>query len=133
MTCVAAVAVLSVSAFGIANTMLMSVLERTREIGVMKAVGADNRHLLVMFLIEGAVIGLVGGAFGLLLAWAASYPGDAWVKDMVLRGFEARPDAQDLRLPILADRRRPDAAVVVTTLAAVHPASSRGRIDPVKA
>ena len=52
MTCVAAVAML-VSAMGITNTMLMSVLERTREIGVMKAVGAGPRHLLTIFLIEG--------------------------------------------------------------------------------
>ena len=53
MTCVAGVALL-VSALGIANTMLMSVLERTREIGIMKAVGADNLQLQIIFLIEGA-------------------------------------------------------------------------------
>ncbi len=69
MTSVAGVALL-VSALGIANTMLMSVLERTREIGIMKAVGADNKQLQFIFLVEGAVIGLFGGIIGVLLAWA---------------------------------------------------------------
>ena len=87
MTCVAVVALL-VSALGIANTMLMSVLERTAEIGIMKAVGADNRHLQFIFLVEGALIGLLGGGIGLLLAWAASYPGDAWVRSMVMRDLK---------------------------------------------
>src|ERR1700677_2295247 len=87
MTCVAVVALL-VSALGIANTMLMSVLERTREIGIMKAVGADNRHLQWIFIVEGGLIGLFGSLFGLLLAWSASFPGDTWVRSMVMRDMK---------------------------------------------
>src|SRR6185437_3816804 len=68
MTCVAGIALL-VSALGIANTMLMSVLERRREIGIMKAVGATSWQLQALFVIEGGLIGLVGGSLGLLLAW----------------------------------------------------------------
>ncbi len=87
MTCVAGVAVL-VSSLGIANTMLMSVLERRREIGIMKAVGAANWHLQVLFVIEGGLIGLIGGALGLLLAWLSSIPGDEWVRSMVHRDMD---------------------------------------------
>jgi putative ABC transport system permease protein len=53
---------LLVAAFGIANTMTMAILERTKEIGVMKAVGATDRDVLTVFLIEAGSVGLAGGA-----------------------------------------------------------------------
>jgi putative ABC transport system permease protein len=54
-----------VALLGIANTMLMSVRERTREIGTMMAVGMRRRHILALFLTEAAIIGLAGGLLGL--------------------------------------------------------------------
>ncbi len=67
---------LLVGAVGVMNTMFTSVLERTKEIGVMKAVGAKNSHVWTIFLIESGMMGLVGGAvgtiFGLALSWIAS-------------------------------------------------------------
>jgi putative ABC transport system permease protein len=58
---------LIVAAFGIANTMLMAIYERTREIGLMKAVGATNRDVMSVFLTEAGAIGLLGGIAGVLL------------------------------------------------------------------
>ncbi len=66
---VGAIALL-VAAIGIANTMAMSILERTREIGLMKAIGATNRDVLSIFLGEAAGIGLIGGLGGILLGWS---------------------------------------------------------------
>jgi len=63
---IAAISLL-VGAIGIANTMYTSVLERTREIGVMKAIGAQNKDILIIFLIESGLLGLVGGIVGVLL------------------------------------------------------------------
>jgi putative ABC transport system permease protein len=60
---------LLVAAIGIANTMTMAILERTREIGLMKAVGATNRNVLTIFLGEAAGIGFIGGIGGLVLGW----------------------------------------------------------------
>jgi len=60
---------LIVGAIGIMNTMYTSVLERTREIGIMKAVGARNSHILTLFLIEAGSIGLVGGIIGIILGY----------------------------------------------------------------
>ena len=56
---------LLVAAFGVANTMTMAILERTREIGLMKAVGATDRDVLTIFLFEAALVGLIGGLSGL--------------------------------------------------------------------
>lgn len=63
---------LLVGGVGVMNTMFTSVLERTREIGVMKAVGAKNGHILSIFLIESGLMGLVGGAVGVLLGLGLS-------------------------------------------------------------
>lgn len=58
---------LFVGGIGIMNTMYTSVLERTKEIGIMKAIGATNQNILSIFLIESGLLGLVGGAIGVLL------------------------------------------------------------------
>ena len=58
---------LIVGGIGITNTMYTSVLERTREIGVMKAIGARNKDVMTLFLIESGLLGLAGGVIGILL------------------------------------------------------------------
>ncbi len=63
---------LVVGAVGIANTMYTSVIERTREIGVMKAIGAKNSDIAWIFLIESGLLGLVGGVIGIILGYGIS-------------------------------------------------------------
>lgn len=70
--CIAAISLL-VGGIGIMNIMLVSVTERTREIGIRKALGATYENILLQFLIEAMVIGVVGGALGVLLGIASSY------------------------------------------------------------
>ncbi|MFH1786531.1 MAG: ABC transporter permease [archaeon] len=64
---------LIVGAVGIANTMFTSVLEKTKEIGIMKAIGAKNRDITVIFLLNAALVGVVGGVLGISLGAAISY------------------------------------------------------------
>lgn len=59
---------LVVGSVGIANTMFTSVLERTKEIGTMKAIGAKNSDILMIFLFNSALVGFVGGGLGILLS-----------------------------------------------------------------
>ncbi len=66
---VAAISLL-VGAVGIANTMYTSVLERTKEIGTMKAIGAKNSDILFIFVIESGLLGLIGGIIGIILGMA---------------------------------------------------------------
>jgi putative ABC transport system permease protein len=132
MSVVALIALL-VAAIGITNTMLMSVLERTREIGVMKAVGAGNRHVLLLFLMEGALIGVVGGLLGLLSAWGVSFPADAWSRSMVSSRLNIKLDGSLFAFPWWLIAGAPAFAVGVTVLAAWYPAHRALRIDPVEA
>jgi putative ABC transport system permease protein len=62
---IAAVSLL-VGGVGVANTMFTSVLEKTREIGIMKAIGARNSDILLIFLINSGLLGLVGGVLGII-------------------------------------------------------------------
>ncbi len=61
---------LLVAAIGIANTMAMAILERTREIGLMKAVGATNQNVLAILIGEAAGIGFIGGVGGVVVGWS---------------------------------------------------------------
>jgi putative ABC transport system permease protein len=132
MTCVAGVALL-VSSLGIANTMLMSVLERRREIGIMKAVGAANWQLQAIFVIEGGLIGLVGGALGLLLAWSISFPGDGWVRSMVHRDMDIDLNGSIFAFPNWIGMTVVLSTVSVTIFAALYPARHAAKVDPVTA
>jgi putative ABC transport system permease protein len=73
---------LIVACLGIANTMYTAVLERTREIGILKALGARSADVRGMFMAEAAMIGLVGGAVGLLIAGLVSVIGNIVVNNI---------------------------------------------------
>lgn len=71
LSAIAAISLI-VGAIGIANTMFTSVLEKTKEIGIMKAIGAKNKDILTIFLVNAGMIGLVGGVGGIILGTIGS-------------------------------------------------------------
>jgi len=123
---------LLVASFGIANTMIMSILERTREIGIMKAIGAEDREIKLIFFVEAAVIGVLGGVAGVLMAWGI----DGLANRLAYR-FILKPQGASFidffSLPPYLWLGAILFALVVSILAALYPASRAARIDPVRA
>ena len=123
---------LLVASFGIANTMIMSILERTREIGIMKAIGAEDREIKLIFFVEAAVLGLVGGVIGVLSASAI----DAIANRLAYR-FILKPQGASVvdffSLPLWLSIGAILFALIVSILAALYPAARAARIDPVRA
>lgn len=123
---------LLVASFGIANTMIMSILERTREIGIMKAIGAEDREIKLIFFVEAAVIGVTGGVIGTLVAWGV----DGLANRLAYR-FILKPQGASyvdfFSLPPWLSLGAILFALAVAILAALYPAARAARIDPVKA
>lgn len=123
---------LLVASFGIANTMIMSILERTREIGIMKAIGAEDREIKLIFFVEAAVIGVTGGVIGTLVAWGV----DGLANRLAYR-FILKPQGASyvdfFSLPPWLSVGAILFALAVSILAALYPAARAARIDPVKA
>jgi putative ABC transport system permease protein len=132
-TAFVAVVALVVAGLGITNTMLMSVLERTHEIGVMKAVGARDRHVQLMFLVEGALVGLTGGCVGLLLSWLASFPADRVARALAEKQVHTRLTESLFVFPPWLTVGVPLFVGALTMLAAFYPARRAARVNPITA
>jgi ABC-type antimicrobial peptide transport system permease subunit len=123
---------LAVACLGIVNTMYTAVLERTREIGVLKALGARGRDVRLIFLAEAAVIGGAGGLAGIGLAVLAAHFGND-----ALSGF-ARRQGYDLPVQLFQVNGWIAAAalalaIALSTLSGYLPALRASRLDPAKA
>jgi len=117
---------LLVGSVGIANTMFTSVMERTKDIGTMKAIGAKNRDIMMIFLINSALVGFVGGVLGILLSFVltALMPmlGISMMRSSM--GMAVAPDLIGMGIGI---------AVLVGIISGVVPAYNASRMKPVDA
>jgi putative ABC transport system permease protein len=118
---------LLVGGIGLTNTMLMAILERTHEIGVLKAIGARRRHILALFLLESCFLGLLGGLAGLLFGGAIAQS-VALIAGQFLRTdiFSVAFDGSLMAGALLF-------AVFLGAIAGLWPAWRASRLDPIEA
>ena len=122
---------LAVSSLGIVNTMVMSILERTREIGIMKAIGASDNDIRRIFLIEASVIGVSGGFVGILLGWVVGRVIN-FGANVYIRSQGGTPGTL-FSLPLWLIASAIAFSVVVSLIAGSYPASRAARLDPIQA
>jgi putative ABC transport system permease protein len=122
---------LAVSSLGIVNTMVMSILERTREIGIMKAIGASDGDVRRIFLIEASGIGLAGGLAGIALGWlvgrAINLGANVYIQS------QGGTPATLFSLPFWLIGGAIGFSIVVSLLAGSYPAARAARLDPIQA
>jgi len=118
---------LLVGAIGIANTMYTAVLERRREIGVMKAIGAKNSDILTIFMIESAVIGLIGGIIGMSIGVGLSLIAQQLIGTFLGEGFF------QVFLPWWLLAGAAAFALVIGTISGILPAKQAAKMHPVEA
>jgi putative ABC transport system permease protein len=122
---------LIIAALGIINTMIMSILERTREIGIMKAVGGSENQIKLIFFVEAAFIGLIGAIFGLALGWIVSRIANIII-NAKLQPIGA-PQVDLFYFPLWLIAGAIGFSILVSLAAGLYPAIRAARIDPVKA
>lgn len=124
--------IILVAAFNIIGTLIMVVMEKTRDIAILKSMGATRRSIMKIFMIEGVIIGLVGTLLGLLGGYTlckllATYQFIELPRDVYyISTLPVRMDPLDVTLIALA-------AMIISLVATVYPAWQASRLDPVEA
>lgn len=132
LTGIAAISLL-VGAIGISNTMFMSVLERTKQIGVLKALGTTNREITQMFLTEASIMGFIGGLLGIFLGFIASGAVSELGSRLITTGVRGGSAAgitaitPDLVLFSMVF------SIVIGAISGLLPARRASKLDPVEA
>jgi putative ABC transport system permease protein len=122
---------LTVASIGIVNTLVMAILERRREIGIMKAVGASDADVRGLFFAEAGAMGLLGGVCGTALGWiigrVINFGTNIYLKR---QGF---PPEHIWSVPVWLVAGALGFSFVVSLLSGLYPASRAARLDPVQA
>lgn len=122
---------LAVASLAIVNTLVMAVLERRREIGIMKALGASDRDVKKLFFAEAATMGLLGGALGVSFGWLLGRAIN-FGTNLYLHRMKMPPENLWTVPPWLAAGAI-GFALLVSVLAGIYPAARAARLDPVEA
>jgi len=122
---------LAVAALGIVNTLVMAILERRREIGIMKAIGASDGDVKKLFLAEAAVMGLLGGMLGVALGWVIGRLINAGTNFYLRR--QNLPSENLWAVPWWLVGGAIAFAIVISMISGLYPAARAAKLDPVQA
>lgn len=122
---------LAVSTLGIVNTLVMAILERRREIGVLKALGAADRDVKQLFFAEAGVMGLAGGVLGVGMGWLIGKT-VTWGTNVYLQR-QNLPRAHVFSVPLWLVVGGIIFSIAVSLVAGLYPASRAARLNPVEA
>ena len=122
---------LAVASIGIVNTLVMAILERRREIGIMKAIGASDGDVRKLFFAEAGAMGLLGGFVGVALGWAIGHVINLGTNIYLKR--QALPPENFWAVPWWLVAAAVVFAFVVSLVSGLYPAARAARLDPVQA
>ncbi|HEY1677814.1 MAG TPA: FtsX-like permease family protein [Candidatus Sulfotelmatobacter sp.] len=122
---------LAVASIGIVNTLVMAILERRREIGIMKAIGASDADVQKLFFAEAGAMGIFGGIMGVIFGWAIgqiiNFGTNIWLKSQSI------PPEHFWAVPLWLVIFSILFAFIVSLLSGLYPAGRAARLDPVQA
>lgn len=120
-----------IASIGITNTMVMSIYEQTKEIGILKSMGASNSQILSIFLIQSAVIGLLGGAVGLVIVFISMKIGNIFIVEELNKiGFQVDTF---FNFNLVSTLAIVGISIGIGVLAGIYPALKAATLNPVKA
>ena len=119
------------ASLGIINTLVMSITERRREIGILKSLGAYEGDIRRLFLVESGVIGLIGAGTGILIGWGTTRIVAAVARAVMTR--QEMPVFDPFALPLWLVGVALGFGLLVSLIAGLYPASRAARVDPVEA
>jgi putative ABC transport system permease protein len=122
---------LAVASIGIVNTLVMAILERRREIGIMKAIGASDSDVKKLFFAEAGAMGLLGGVVGVMLGWAIGHVINLGTNIYLKR--QALPPETFWSVPWWLVGAAIVFAFIVSLVSGLYPAARAARLDPVQA
>jgi len=124
--------IVMVACFNIASSLVMTVLEKTKDIGILKAIGAARRDIMLVFAMEGSIIGITGtifgASFGIFICFILkkykfiTLPRDIYYIDKL----PVRLELADISIIIVS-------SIIITILATIYPSYRASRLDPVEA
>lgn len=122
---------LVVASLGIVNTLVMAILERRREIGIFKALGASDRDIRRLFFVEAGTMGLLGGVMGVVIGWLIGHAIN-FGTNVYLKG-RSLPEISVTAVPWWMVAAAIAFSIAVSLAAGIYPASRAASLDPVEA